>query len=143
METTFDSTDGTPTPTATRPRSRALWAGRVVTAIPVLFLLFDAAIKFSGHPAVVEGSIRLGLSPDIAPALGVLLLACLALYLVPRTAALGAVLLTGYLGGAVLVHVRVADPLFSHTLFPVYVGAFLWAGLYLRDARVRRLLAAR
>ena len=69
--------------------------------------------------------------------LGVLLGACLALYLVPRTAVLGAVLMTGYLGGAIATHLRIGDPLFSHTLFPIYIGAMLWGGLYLRDARVR------
>jgi hypothetical protein len=123
--------------------TRARWGGRVLTAVPVLFLVFDGTIKLAGHPAVAEASERLGLPPDLSPALGVLLLACLALYLVPRTAALGAVLLTGYLGGAVLAHVRVSDPLFSHALFPVYIGALLWSGLFLRDDRVRRLFAAR
>jgi hypothetical protein len=126
---------------ATTHRSR--WTGRVLTGIPVLFLAFDAAIKLVGIPAVAEASERLGLPAHQAPAIALVLASCLALYLVPRTAPLGAVLLTGYLGGAVLVHVRVGDPLFSHTLFPVYVGALLWAGLYLRDARVRRLFAVR
>src|SRR6185295_2590038 len=111
--------------------------------IPVLFLAFDVAIKLAGIPAVAEASERLGLPVHLAPTIALVLASCLALYLVPRTAVIGAVLLTGYLGGAVLVHVRVGDPLFSHTLFPIYVGALLWAGLYVRDARVRRLIAAR
>jgi hypothetical protein len=125
------------------PTTRSRWTGRVLSGIPVLFLAFDVAIKLAGVPAVAEASEKLGLPADLAPALALLLASCLALYLVPRTAVLGAVLLTGYLGGAVLTHVRVGDPLFSHTLFPVYIGALLWTGLYMRDARVRRLFAAR
>jgi hypothetical protein len=117
-------------------------AGRIVTAVPVLFLIFDVAIKLARHPAVEEASAKLGLPPGIGFGLGVLLGCCLVTYLVPRLAPLGAILLTGYLGGAVFVHVRVGDPLFSHTLFPVYVGVLLWLGLFLRDPRVRGLLAA-
>ncbi len=134
METTLDSN--------TLPAgSFARWGGRALTFVPVLFLMVDAAMKVIGHPAVIEASEKLGLPGSLAQGIGVLLASCLALYLVPRTAPLGAVLLTGYLGGAVMVHLRVGDPLFSHTLFPVYVGAMLWAGLFLRDQRVRRLLA--
>lgn len=140
METTLDST---PIPSIPHPASRARWGGRVLTAVPVMFLVFDAAMKVANHPMVAEASERLGLPVHLSPGIGLLLLSCLALYLVPRTAALGAILLTGYLGGAVLVHLRVGDPLFSHTLFPVYVGAMLWSGLFLRDDRVRRLLAPR
>jgi hypothetical protein len=143
METTLDATLITANATTTNPTRAARWIGRVLTGIPVLFLAFDIAIKLVGIPAVAEASIRLGLPVDLATPVALVLASCLALYLVPRTAVLGAVLLTGYLGGAVLVHVRVGDPLFSHTLFPVYVGALLWAGLYVRDARVRRLLAPR
>jgi hypothetical protein len=139
METTFDTTLIPSLPT-TSARSR--WAGRALTGVTAAFLLFDGGIKLTRHPAVAESSQMLGLPAGLAPWLGVLTLACLALYLVPRTAVLGAVLLTGYLGGAVLTHLRVGDPLLSHTLFPVYIGAMLWAGLYLRDVRVRRLLAA-
>lgn len=138
METTFDA------PSRSRPAATAptRWASRTLTGIPALFLLFDAAIKLAGHPAVAAASLRLGIPQSLSPVLAVVLLSCLALHLVPRTAPLGAVLLTGYLGGAVLAHLRVGDPLFSHTLFPVYVGAMLWAGLAVRDGRVRRLLAA-
>jgi hypothetical protein len=126
----------------TAPSSGALsrWTGRALTGLAVSFFLFDAGIKLAGHPAVAEASLRLGLPVGIAPGVGLLLLACVAVYCVPRTAVLGAVLLTGYLGGAVMVHVRVGDPLFSHTLFPVYMGACAWVGLFLRDARARRLL---
>ena len=116
------------------------WAGRVLSGIPVAFLVFDVVIKLV-HPAFVsEASARIGWPDAMTVPLGVLLGACLALHLVPRTAVLGAVLLTGYLGGAVATHLRIGDPLFSHTLFPIYIGAMLWAGLYLRDARVRGAL---
>ena len=140
MDTTFETIETASSATTT---TRRRWPGRVLTAIPALFLAFDVAIKFANPPMVAEASIKLGLPLELAPVLGVVLAACLALYLIPRTAPLGAVLLTGYLGGAILTHLRVGDPLISHTLFPIYVGAALWAGLYLRDARVRRLLAAR
>ena len=121
------------------PASRT-WTGRILSAIPVLFLAFDGAIKLANLPAVAEASEKLGIPGHTLPGIGALLLCCVALYVIPRTAPLGAVLLTGYLGGAILVHVRVGDPLFSHTLFPIYVAAFLWGGLYLRDERVRRLV---
>lgn len=124
------------------PHPRHRWGARVLTALPVLFLLFDVAIKLGGHPSVAAASDELGLPHAITKPVALLLLGLLGLYVTPRTAPLGAILLTGYLGGAVLVHVRVGHPLFSHTLFPVYVGALLWAGLVLRDARVRGLFAA-
>lgn len=123
--------------TQNTPKSAARWAGRVLSGLPVAFLIFDAAIKFA-HPAfVTEAAARIGFPDSLTVPLGVILSACLALYVVPRTAVLGAVLLTGYLGGAVAIHLRVGDPLFSHTLFPIYFGVMLWGGLYLRDARVR------
>lgn len=116
-------------------------SGRILTAIPVLFLAFDGAIKLSHIQAVAEGSQRLGLPAAYVPAIGIVLLCCVALYAIPRTAPLGAVLLTGYLGGAIFAHVRIGDPLFSHVLFPTYVAVMIWGGLYLRDERVRRLVA--
>lgn len=112
-----------------------LRAGRVMSALAVLFLLFDSVIKLLVIPPVVESFARLGLPVPLARGIGALELACLIVYLVPRTAAVGAVLLTGFLGGAVLAHVRVGDPLFSHVLFPVYVGALIWGGLWLRAPR--------
>lgn len=139
MQATLDATL-IPSTTTT---SRARWTGRALTALTALFLTFDVAIKLTGHPSVAAASEQLGLPAHLAPGIAVILAACLALYLIPRTAPLGAVLLTGYLGGAVLVHVRVGSPLISHTLFPIYVGALVWAGLYLRDRRVRALIAAR
>jgi hypothetical protein len=125
------------TQTVSRSATRA---GRIVTAIPVAFLTFDTAVKFTTIPEVAKATTELGWNPATAPLLGVILGACLALYLWSRTSVLGAVLLTGYLGGAVATHLRVAHPLFSHILFPTYVGALLWIGLYLRDARVRALI---
>lgn len=139
MDTTLDSIH---TASSSTPAPRR-WPGRVLSGIPAAFLAFDAAIKLANPAFVTEASVKAGIPAELAVPLGALLAACLALYLVPRTAPLGAVLLTGYLGGAVLTHLRIGDPLISHTLFPIYVGALLWAGLYLRDDRVRRLLAAR
>jgi hypothetical protein len=97
----------------------------------------DAVMKFAKPEVVVKGTAELGYPEGCILPLGVVLLVSTVLYLVPRTAAVGAILLTGYLGGAVAVHVRVSNPMFSHTLFPVYFGALLWGGLCLRDARVR------
>ena len=127
-------------PTFARASSGVRWSGRVLTGIPVAFMLFDATIKFAHIPEVAEASLKLGWPTHLNPALGVIILGCLALYLWPRTAALGATLFTGYLGGAVAIHLRVGDPLASHILFPVYVGVLFWAGLALRDARVRALV---
>ena len=124
-----------------QPSKPAVWSGRALTALPVAFMIFDATIKFVHPQVVTEASQRIGFPDSLNVALGVIVLIGLALYLVPRTAVLGAVLLTGYLGGAVAIHARIFDPLFSHTLFPVYVGAMFWAGLALRDVRVRQLIA--
>src|ERR1700709_2838828 len=114
--------------------------GRIVTGLPVLFLAFDGAVKLANPSFVTEGAAKLGLPAGISVGLGIVLLASLALYLARRTALLGAVLLTGYLGGAVLAHLRVGDPFASHVLMPVYVGILLWVGLYLRDERLRGLV---
>ena len=118
------------------------WAGRVLSGIAVLFLTFDVGIKLVRSKDAVEGTAQLGWAPHHLPILGAIQAVCLALYLVPRTAPLGAVLWTGYLGGAIATHLRLDNPLFTHILFPVYVAALLWAGLYLRDDRVRALLRA-
>ena len=123
-----------------RRTSRSAVAGRVLSGIAVAFLLFDAVFKFFATPEAIEGSAQLGWPAHLIPVLGVIQLVLLALYLVPRTAPLGAVLWTGYLGGAIATHLRIDNPLFSHTLFPIYVAALIWGGLYLRDARVRALV---
>jgi hypothetical protein len=111
------------------------WTGRVLSGLAVLFLTFDGVIKLVPVPEAVQSMTELGYP------LGVLELLCLALYLVPRTALVGAVLWTGYLGGAITTHLRVESPLFTHTLFPIYVALLLWGGLWLRDSRVSALLA--
>jgi len=117
----------------------SLWAGRILSALPVLFLLLDGVMKLVKPAFVVEATVQLGWPESVIVALGVVLIACTILYLIPRTAVLGAILLTGYLGGAVATHVRVGGPLFS-VLMPVILGAMLWGGLYLRDERVRSLV---
>ncbi|HEY0151659.1 MAG TPA: DoxX family protein [Longimicrobium sp.] len=124
------------------PASR-LWTGRVLTAIPILFLTFDGASKVANIAPVREAMVQLGYAADAGVGIGIILLACVALYTIPRTAVLGAILLTGYLGGAIATHVRVGNPLFSHTLFPIYIAAMVWGGLYLRDARLRALVPLR
>jgi hypothetical protein len=140
MEATLTQT---PAPTLTQPRiasRRRLWMGHTLSAVAVSFLLFDSVIKLVKIAPVVESFERLGYSPAIAREIGWLELACLVLYVLPRTAPLGAVLLSGFLGGAIATHVRIGDPLFSHVLLPVYVGVLLWGGLFLRDERPRALL---
>jgi hypothetical protein len=119
-----------------------LWTGRVLSGIAVLFLLFDGAIKLVPIQPVTDSLHELGypVSYSFARFLGVLTLLCTALYAWPRTAVLGAVLLTGIMGGAIASHLRLGDPLFSHTLFGVYLGLFFWVGLWLRDERVRRIM---
>jgi hypothetical protein len=123
--------------------SGRLWAGRILTALPVLFLLFDVVIHFLKPALVVTGFEQLGWSASLSVPLAIVELVCLVLYLIPRTSVLGAVLLTGYLGGAVATNLRVGAPLFTNILFPVYVGVFLWGGLYLRDARLRGVFPVR
>ena len=120
--------------------NRARLAGRIVTGLVALFLAFDVAIKFAVSKEALEGTAQLGWQPHHLPIIGALGLLCLVLYIIPRTAVVGAVLWTGYLGGAIATHLRVDNPLLSHTLFPIYVAAFIWGGLYLRDERVRALL---
>jgi len=132
--------------TQTAPVSKkSLWAGRAMSALVILFLTVDAVIKFvKPAPApVLETFARLGWSLSLSPVLGTILLVSTALYVIPNTSALGAILLTGYLGGAVATHFRVGDPLFSHVLFPTYLGVLLWGGLYLREPRLRALIPLR
>lgn len=123
--------------------NKKVWAGRILSGLVTAFLLFDAGIKFSTMPEVRDSFTSLGYSPAVAPTTGILMLACVVLYVIPRTSLLGAVVLTGYLGGAIATHVRVGNPLFSHVLFPVYVAAFIWGGLLLRDERLRQLFPLR
>jgi hypothetical protein len=115
----------------------ALWSGRVLGALGAGMLVLDSVGKLLQVDAVVTTTGELGYTPDIVFSLGVILLGCVLVYLLPRTAAVGAVLLTGYLGGAIATHVRVGSPLLTHTLFPTYVAALLWGSLLLRDPRLR------
>jgi len=117
-----------------------LWAGRILSALAVLFCLFDGAMKLAKPPFVVHATLQLGYQESAIVGIGVTLLVCTLLYIVPRTSALGAVLLTGYLGGAVASNVRAGMPLFN-AVFPIIVASLLWAGLWLRDLRVRGLLS--
>jgi hypothetical protein len=127
----------------TRTLSRArIWTGRTLSGLALLFLAFDSVVKLIRIPEAVEGTVQLGYPASALLTIGLIELACVIAYAVPRTAVLGAVLLTGYLGGAIATHVRAESPLFSHTLFPIYVAVLIWGGLWLRDARVRALLGA-
>jgi hypothetical protein len=135
------------TPDTAAPDSRrsktALWAGRFLSGFAVLFMLFDASIKLLEHPEAMQGTSLLGYPESVVFGLGVVQAVCLIVYLIPRTSVLGAVLWTGYLGGAIATHVRLGNPLFSHVLFPTYVAAFFWVGLWLRDERLRAVLPFR
>ncbi|MGV3707970.1 MAG: DoxX family protein [Gemmatimonas sp.] len=117
--------------------ARSVLAGRILSGIAVAFMLFDASGKILRIKEAVEGTQQLNFDPNVLLPLGLVQLTITLLYLVPRFAPLGATLLTGYLGGAVAIHVQFGNPLFTHLLFPIYVAVLLWGGLYLRDARVR------
>jgi len=140
METTLDHANHLDLTTAKTRATRRSWAGVALSGLGVAFLALDGAIKLVPIQPVVEAFQHLGIPLQLAGSIGLLQLACLALYVVPRTAPLGALLLTGFLGGAIATHLRVADPLFSHTLFPIYVALLLWGGLALRDPRPLALL---
>ncbi len=129
-------------PAPAAPSKARLWTGRVLSGIGVAFMLVDGAFKFTTHPAVEDANAHLGWSMQLAPYLGVIALACTLLYVIRRTRVTGAVLMTGYLGGAVATHVRVEGPAFS-IVFPFIVGAFFWGGLLLRDERVRAVVMGR
>jgi len=122
---------------------KQVWIGRVLGGIAVLFLLMDLTLKLMRVPAAIKGTGELGWPVSTIVPLGIIQLVLLAIYLIPRTAVLGAILWTGYLGGAVATHVRVGNPLFSHVLFPIYVALLLWGALWLRDARLRALVPVR
>ena len=118
-----------------------LLTGRIISALAGAFMIFDGIIHLSGIPPVIQSFQQGGYSLNIIVPLAIVELICALLYVIPRTAILGAILLTGYLGGAVDYNVRAGNPLFIGILFPVYVAIFLWAGLYLRDSRLRAILA--
>src|SRR3954447_21732820 len=128
--------------TRTVPGRAARTTGWTLTGLMTLFLLFNSVTKLLALPPVVEATMQMGFAADTVPVIGATLLACLVLHLIPRTAVLGAVLLTGYLGGAVCAQLRIGAPLWTFLLVPVYTGALIWLGLYLRSAALRTLVRA-
>ena len=118
---------------------KMVWAGRIISALPVLALLMSGGMKLMQPPDLVEGFAKLGWPVSVALGLGIVELVCTALYAIPRTSVLGAILLTGYLGGAIATHVRIGDPFIG----PIILGVMIWLGLFLRDARLRALIPLR
>jgi hypothetical protein len=126
-------------PQTTSGSKKVLWAGRIMSALPVLLLLFSGVMKLMKPAPVVEGFVHLGYPESLALGLGIVELACAVVYAIPRTAVLGAILLTGYLGGATATHLRIGEPI----IMPIVLGILVWGGLYLRDDRLRALLPLR
>jgi hypothetical protein len=126
--------------TKTTAVKKSLLTGRIISALPILFLLVDGVMKLAKPAIVVNATVELGYPETVILPIGIVLLACTVLYVIPRTSVLGAILLTGYLGGAVATQVRVGNPLISHILFPGYVAMLLWGGLWLRDPRLREFI---
>ena len=146
MQSSKTVDEAMPTIAETAPVSKpALWLGRVFSGLVILFLLFDGAIKLVPWPVVTEAMDRIGYgsSENLARSLGAITIACTVLYAIPPSSILGAILLTGYLGGAMASHLRIGSPLFSHTLFGFYLGLMLWGGLWLRDRSLRALIPLR
>jgi hypothetical protein len=129
----------TQTPTVSKA---SLWAGLILSALPALNLLIASSMKLMNHPDATQGFVKFGFPEGIGFKIGMLELACTVVYLIPQTSVLGAILLTGFLGGAVATHVRAGDP-FSNIIIPVILGALVWGGLYLRDVRLRALIPLR
>lgn len=127
--------------TASQPKA-TLWAGRIITGVVIAFMIFDVGIKLIEMDVVRESMMRLGYPLRLASGfeIGVIEAICLILYVIPRTSVLGAILLTGIMGGAIASHLRIGDPLPTHTLFGVYLGVLIWAGIYLRNPRLRDLI---
>jgi hypothetical protein len=121
----------------------AFWTGWVLSILPSLFLLMGGTMSLMKPPQAVEGTVKMGFSENVMTPLGITVIVCTVLYLFPKTSVLGAILLTGYLGGAVATHVRVGDPMFGKTLVPVYFGIVIWLGLVLRCPRLRALVPLR
>ena len=131
---------------ATMPVSKpARWFGRILSGLVIAFLMLDGAIKLVPWPVVTDTMDKMGYgsSETLARSLGVITIACTAMYAIPSTSILGAILLTGYLGGAMASHLRIGSPLFTHTLFGLYLGVMVWAGLWLRDRNLRTLIPFR
>lgn len=122
---------------------KMLWTGRIVSWVITALLLLDAGMKVLQVPQVMEGTVKVGYPASSVRPIGIILLICLICYVIPRISVLGAILLTGYLGGAVATNLRISSPLLTYTLVPVYVGLLVWAGLFLRDERLRALIPLR
>jgi len=122
-----------------RVSKKKLWTGRIISALAVLMLVFSGVMKLLKPAAVMEEFIRLGYPESLAVSIGILEILCAVVYIIPRTSILGAILLTGYLGGATATHVRIGDPFF----IPIVLGIFIWVGLFLRDDRLRALIPFR
>lgn len=123
------------------PSRKSLWTGRILSGVAVVFMLFDSITKILKVDAVVKASAQFGYPVGLLSAIGIILLCCVVAYVIPRTSVLGALLITGYLGGAVEANLRIGTPLFSNALFPVYFAALVWGGLFLREQRVRDLFS--
>lgn len=125
------------------PSKARLWTGRILTILTTLFMLFDGVMKLVRPLPVTQAMTQLGFPQNLSVPIGVILLIFTALYAVPSTSVLGSVLLTGYLGGAVVSQMRIGAPLFGTTLFPIYFAVLMWAGIYLREQRLRALIPVR
>jgi hypothetical protein len=125
------------------PSKPQLWTARILTGLAFAFLLMDTVMKVLQLSPAVQGTIALGFPASAVLVIGLLELVCITLFIIPRTSVLGAILLTGYLGGAIASQVRIGAPLLTHILFPTYVAALCWVGLYLRDDRLRSLVPLR
>ena len=119
---------------------KSVWAGRIISSLITAFMIFDAVIHLMKPAPVVEAFAKLNFPLSFAVPLGIVELLCIVLYVIPYTSILGAIFLTGYLGGAVAIQLPTGNPFFGEILFPVYIGVFLWGGIYLRDARLRALI---
>ena len=122
---------------------KTIWIGRILSALAILFLSFDTIIKVLRLPVAIEGTTQLGYPESTVFIIGLIQLACLVLYVVPQTSVFGAILFTGYLGGAIATHLRIGSPLFTHILFPIYVAVLIWGGLYARGPRLRAMVPIR
>jgi len=122
---------------------KTIWVGRILSALAILFLSFDTIVKVLRLPVAIEGTTQLGYPESTVFVIGVIQLVCLVLYVIPQTSVFGAILFTGYLGGAIATHLRIGSPLFTHILFPIYVAVLIWGGLYAREPRLRAMVPIR
>ena len=122
---------------------KTIWIGRILSALAILFLSFDTIVKVLRLPVAIEGTTQLGYPESTVFVIGIIQLVCLVLYVIPQTSVFGAILFTGYLGGAIATHLRIGSPLFTHILFPIYVAVLIWGGLYTREPRLRAMIPLR